>query len=77
MAINRSIPGPAIEANWGDEVVVHVTNLLEDNGTTIHFHGIRQLNNNVYDGVPGVTQSPIVRNPFHPSTCLSRSRTAG
>ncbi|EJP62796.1 laccase 2 [Beauveria bassiana ARSEF 2860] len=59
LAINRSIPGPLIEANWGDEVVIHVTNNMERNGTAIHWHGIRQLNNNAHDGVPGVTQCPI------------------
>lgn len=38
-AINGSIPGPTIEAYWGDEVVVHLTNSLESNGSSIHFHG--------------------------------------
>ncbi|KAJ5658160.1 laccase 2 [Penicillium longicatenatum] len=59
IAINRSIPGPTIEADWGDKVVVHVTNMLEANGTSIHWHGIRQKNNNLMDGTPGVTQCPI------------------
>ncbi|ETS76617.1 hypothetical protein PFICI_12004 [Pestalotiopsis fici W106-1] len=56
---NGSLPGPTIEANWGDEVVIHVTNAIPDNGTAIHWHGIRQLNTNHHDGVPGVTQCPI------------------
>lgn len=42
-AINGSIPGPLIEANWGDEVVVHLTNSLESNGSSIHFHGMVAL----------------------------------
>ncbi|KAJ0122642.1 laccase [Diaporthe amygdali] len=29
---NGSLPGPTIEANWGDEIVVHITNGLPDNG---------------------------------------------
>lgn len=33
---------------------------MQDNGTAIHWHGLRQLNNNEFDGVPGVTQCPIV-----------------
>jgi len=41
-------------------VVIHVTNAMQDNGTAIHWHGLRQLNNNEFDGVPGVTQCPIV-----------------
>jgi FtsP/CotA-like multicopper oxidase with cupredoxin domain len=32
---------------------------LKNNGTSVHWHGVRQLNNNEYDGVPGVTQCPI------------------
>ncbi|KAJ4371959.1 hypothetical protein N0V83_003732 [Neocucurbitaria cava] len=60
MAANGTMPGPAITADWGDEVIVHVTNNLPSNGTAIHWHGIRQLNNNQYDGVPGITQCPIV-----------------
>lgn len=40
----------------GDEVVVHVTNLIPNLGTTVHWHGIRQFQSNQYDGVNGVTQ---------------------
>ncbi|KAI5284553.1 laccase, multicopper oxidase, benzenediol:oxygen oxidorectuctase, partial [Ascosphaera atra] len=50
MVWNGSFPGPLIEANWGDNVIVHVTNNLKDNGTTVHWHGLRQLRNNEYDG---------------------------
>lgn len=56
---NGTIPGPAIIADWGDDIVIHVTNGLEYNGTAIHWHGIRQLGTSEYDGVPGVTQCPI------------------
>jgi FtsP/CotA-like multicopper oxidase with cupredoxin domain len=45
--------------NTGDEIIVHVTNNMKYNGTSVHWHGVRQLNNNEYDGVPGVTQCPI------------------
>ncbi|KAH7041161.1 multicopper oxidase-domain-containing protein [Microdochium trichocladiopsis] len=58
LALNGSMPGPLIEADWGDEVVVHVTNNIETNGTAIHWHGIHQRNTNAHDGVPGVTQCP-------------------
>ncbi|KAL3462213.1 laccase [Aspergillus heterothallicus] len=61
LAINGSIPGPTITANWGDTVVVHVTNSLPaslKNGTSIHFHGIRQLYTNPMDGVVSITQCP-------------------
>lgn len=43
-------------------MVVHVTNNIPDNGTTIHWHGVRQLNSVGQDGVPGVTQCPIAPN---------------
>jgi FtsP/CotA-like multicopper oxidase with cupredoxin domain len=68
MAVNGSIPGPQITADWGDWVVVHVLNNLtvSQNGTGLHFHGIRQLNTNQMDGVPSVTQCPIA--PGHSYT---------
>ncbi|KAH8204968.1 hypothetical protein TruAng_000851 [Truncatella angustata] len=56
---NGSYPGPTIEACWGDQLVIHVTNKVADNGTTVHWHGIRQLNSNEMDGVNGITQCPI------------------
>jgi hypothetical protein len=56
LAVNGQIPGPAVICNWGDTVRVTVHNALNDNATTIHWHGIRQLNTNDQDGVPGVTE---------------------
>ena len=35
-----SIPGPIIEANVGDHVIVHLKNELPE-PTTIHWHGVR------------------------------------
>jgi FtsP/CotA-like multicopper oxidase with cupredoxin domain len=59
MVANGTMPGPAIVADWGDNIIVHVTNNVPTNGTSIHWHGMRQLNNNQYDGAPGVTQCPL------------------
>jgi FtsP/CotA-like multicopper oxidase with cupredoxin domain len=59
MLINGQFPGPLVEANWGDTVVVNVKNSLTTNGTSIHWHGIRQLGTNEMDGAVGVTQCPI------------------
>lgn len=59
LTVNGTIPGPTIIADWGDEVVVHVKNSMKNNGTGIHFHGIRQNGTNYMDGVPAVTQCPI------------------
>lgn len=44
-----SIPGPMLEANLGDHVIVHFENRLPD-ATTIHWHGIRVPN--AADGTP-------------------------
>ncbi|KAJ2903916.1 hypothetical protein MKZ38_009151 [Zalerion maritima] len=54
-SINDSIPGPTIFANWGDTVTVQVTILLSSstNGTSIHFHGIRQDYTNPNESVVG------------------------
>lgn len=59
ITFNGTVPGPLITADWGDTLTVHVTNNLPDNGTSVHWHGIRQLNSSEMDGVPGVTQCPI------------------
>lgn len=61
ITMNGTIPGPTIYADWGDTVVVHVKNSLTTswNGSSIHFHGIRQNYTNQNDGVVAVTQCPI------------------
>lgn len=32
LVFNGSYPGPRLEANWGDMLVIHVTNELTNNG---------------------------------------------
>ena len=59
---NKQYPGPWIQACWGDQIEVKVTNRLKHNGTTIHWHGIRQNGTLDMDGVNGVTQCPISTN---------------
>ena len=56
---NGSYPGPWIQACWGDDIEVTVRNHLWYNGTSIHWHGIRQWNTTEMDGVNAVTQCPI------------------
>ncbi|ENH74886.1 Laccase-2 [Fusarium oxysporum f. sp. cubense race 1] len=56
---NGKYPGPWIQACWGDLIKVTVHNHLKYNGTTIHWHGLRQLETFEMDGVNGVTQCPI------------------
>jgi FtsP/CotA-like multicopper oxidase with cupredoxin domain len=61
--INGQFPGPMIEANWGDMISVTVTNNIETDtaeGMTLHWHGLTQVQTPWMDGVPGVSQCPIV-----------------
>ncbi len=69
LVVEGQMPGPMIEANWGDEIIVHLTNGLDIaglNGTSLHFHGIRQNGTNEMDGVSSITQCPIA--PGHSMT---------
>ncbi|CAK4033978.1 hypothetical protein AC578_435 [Lecanosticta acicola] len=59
LVINGQLPGPKIEASWGDTIIVHVKNSMPNNGSTLHFHGVRQHYTNEMDGVPSITQCPI------------------
>ncbi|OBT62136.1 hypothetical protein VE03_08311 [Pseudogymnoascus sp. 23342-1-I1] len=59
LLVNGTFPGPTIIANWGDTVVVHLYNGLSNNGTSLHFHGLRQNYTNPNDGVVSITQCPL------------------
>ncbi|KAI1634228.1 putative multicopper oxidase [Biscogniauxia mediterranea] len=59
LTVNGSVPGPTIFADWGDNVVVHVRNALQNNGTSIHWHGLRQNYTTQHDGVASITQCPV------------------
>ncbi|KAH7398085.1 laccase [Cadophora sp. MPI-SDFR-AT-0126] len=59
MLINGAFPGPVIKADWGDTINVNVINAMTTNGTSIHWHGFRQLNNCINDGANGVSECPI------------------
>ncbi|RDW68218.1 hypothetical protein BP5796_08875 [Coleophoma crateriformis] len=57
--INGDFPGPTIEARTGDTITVSVTNALDDEGVSIHWHGIHMRGTNHMDGAVGFTQSLI------------------
>ncbi|KAB5577568.1 laccase-2 [Coniochaeta sp. 2T2.1] len=59
MLVNGIFPAPPIIANWGDYLDITIHNQLQDNGTSFHWHGVRQLNSNNQDGANGVTECPI------------------
>lgn len=59
LLVNKQYPGPTIQADWGDTLSVTVKNSLQDNGTGIHWHGMRQLGSVGMDGVDGITECPL------------------
>ncbi|XP_062196990.1 laccase-15-like [Phragmites australis] len=59
--VNGQLPGPTIEVTEGDSVTVHVINKSPYN-ITIHWHGVKQRLNCWADGVPMITQCPILPN---------------
>jgi manganese oxidase len=61
MAYNGQIPGPEIRVNPGDKVRVIVRNEMTQ-PTVLHFHGLTVPN--AMDGVPYITQDPIMPGGF-------------
>lgn len=73
IAIGGSIPAPTLRWREGEEVVVHVTNRL-DEPTSIHWHGL--LIQGVMDGAPGFNgYQPIM--PGQTYTYRFKLRQAG
>ncbi len=62
--INGKFPGPLIEANRGDRLVINVTNNLKANATSMHWHGMFQNGTNWFDGTTGRVphDAPIIVN---------------
>ncbi|KAL8283459.1 hypothetical protein RQP46_005869 [Phenoliferia psychrophenolica] len=56
--VNGTTPGPKLEVDEGDEVVIKVLNYC-GRPITIHWHGIEQRGSPWSDGVAGVTQYAI------------------
>ena len=61
MAFNGQIPGPQIQVSYGDHVRFIVQNQM-DQPTIVHFHGMTVPN--AMDGVPYVTQDPIMPGQY-------------
>ena len=59
IGVNGQWPIPPITANVGDRVVVNVKNSLQNQTTSLHFHGIYQNGTANMDGATGVSQCPI------------------
>lgn len=59
--VNDLFPGPVLEARPGDTLVINVVNrLTQDEGISIHWHGLHMRGQNQYDGAVGFTQDPIM-----------------
>lgn len=59
LLINGQYPGPTITAEWGDHLEINVKNSMQDNGTSVHWHGVRQYGSVADDGVNGITECPL------------------
>ncbi|KAI8634433.1 multicopper oxidase [Xylariaceae sp. FL1651] len=59
IGINGQWPIPRIEANVGDNVIVHVTNQLGNQSTSLHFHGLFMNGTTHMDGPSQVSQCSI------------------
>jgi iron transport multicopper oxidase len=60
IGVNDEWPPPQIEGTVGDIVVLNVQNLLEDQSTSLHFHGISMKGTPQMDGTVGISQCPIL-----------------
>jgi FtsP/CotA-like multicopper oxidase with cupredoxin domain len=58
-AVNGQYQGPTIRASWGDTLQITVKNSLTTNGTSMHWHGVRQWHSNQMDGTNGITECPL------------------
>jgi len=62
IAVNGSIPMPTLTFTEGDTAEIYVHNKLKE-GTSLHWHGLFLPNQ--YDGVPNLTQMPIMPGDTH------------
>ena len=59
LAVNGTVPGPRLDAEYGDWVVVTVHNNLTSAVSALHWHGLSLYSTPGMDGSPGVTQCGI------------------
>ena len=59
ITVNGHFPGPTLIANYNQTLVMNITNLLESQTTSVHFHGMHQRRTNWMDGVEQTTQCGI------------------
>jgi FtsP/CotA-like multicopper oxidase with cupredoxin domain len=54
--VNDEYPGPAIRANVGDTVRIHLVNEDDSASFTLHHHGLHMLGQPYYDGTASASQ---------------------
>ena len=62
LVVNNRMPGPTIVTRLGQELKVTVINSLFSESISIHWHGLHQRGTPWMDGVPMITQCPILPN---------------
>lgn len=60
VVFNKTLPGPDIIVYEGQTVIIHVTNKMRSEVLSVHWHGLYQRNTPFMDGVPFITQCPIL-----------------
>jgi FtsP/CotA-like multicopper oxidase with cupredoxin domain len=66
-----------VQVNLGDRLIIHLTNELGNETTSLHFHGIHQAGTSSMDGPVGVAQCPIAPGQtftYDFVACLSTQR---
>ena len=58
-SVNGRIPGPTLIVQYNQTVVVNVTNAIDSESVSLHWHGMHQYQSNWMDGVQHVTQCGI------------------
>lgn len=59
IGINNRWPCPSIEVDLGDRIIVHMNNMLGNQSTSLHWHGLHQNGTQDMDGASGITQCPV------------------
>lgn len=60
MSINRKIPGPDIHVCQNDRIIIDVINQAPGTAAALHWHGLHMRDAPWMDGVPFITQCPIM-----------------
>lgn len=60
MSINRQIPGPDIQVCQNDRIIIDVVNQAPGTAAALHWHGLHMREAPWMDGVPFITQCPIM-----------------